>query len=62
MNPKNLVEAAKWYYKSAEQGFNAAQFMIGHCLMTGEGVPQNRVEGVKAQNQYGRPFAELKLL
>ena len=40
-------EAVKWYRKSAEQGYAAAQCNLGYCYKKGEGVEQSYVEAVK---------------
>jgi len=40
-------EAAKWYYKAAEQGHEKAQFNIGQMYRYGLGVPKNDKEAVR---------------
>ena len=40
-------EAVKWYRKSAEQGYAAAQCNLGYCYKKGQGVEQSYVEAVK---------------
>ena len=39
-----MVEATKWYLKSAEQGNTIAQLNLGFCYANGVGVPKNIVE------------------
>jgi TPR repeat protein len=45
--PKNLVEAAKYFKLSADQGHAAGQNNYGFALKYGEGVPKNLVESAK---------------
>ncbi len=45
--PKDLVEAANWYRKAAEQGDVYASAMLGAIHSSGEGVPTNKVEAAK---------------
>jgi TPR repeat protein len=40
-------EAAKWYYKAAEQGHKKAQFNLGQMYRYGLGVPKDGKEAVK---------------
>lgn len=40
------VEAAKWFQKSADQGYAPAQRAIGVCFKKGEGVPQDLKKAV----------------
>jgi TPR repeat protein len=56
---KNYVEAVKWFLKSAEQGYDAAQYHLGNYYYEGKGVEQNYVEAVKwylksAEQEYAR--------
>ena len=44
---KDPVEAVKWYRKAAEQGDAVAQYELGDCYATGDGVSKNTVEAVK---------------
>lgn len=44
---KNLEIAAKWYKKSAEQGYAEAQYSIGNFYWHGQGVEKDLDEGVK---------------
>lgn len=44
---QNYAEAAKWYLKSADNGFADAQFCIGKCYMLGLGVEQNEELGLE---------------
>ena len=41
---ENYAEAVKWYRKSAEQGYVAAQFNLGWCYENGLGVEKNSTE------------------
>ena len=45
--PQNDMEAAKWFRKSAEQGYTEAQFCLGFCYEYGCGVVQNDKEAIK---------------
>ena len=60
----NLEEAAKCFLKSAELGFPPAQYMIGICYDSGEGVRQDEAEAAgwfrKAAEQ-GFPPAQFSL-
>lgn len=42
-----MAEAVKWYRKAAEQGDADAQYVLGHCYLNGDGVPQNIEETLK---------------
>jgi TPR repeat protein len=42
-------EAVKWYRKAAEQNFAKAQYNLGVCFYTGEGVAKDPVEAYKWQ-------------
>ncbi len=44
---KNDVEAAKWWRKAAERGFDHAQLSLGMLYRNGYGVPQDYSEAVK---------------
>ena len=46
-NQENYAEAARWYRKAAEQGNVAAQYYLGVCYASGQGVPQDYAEAVK---------------
>jgi len=43
----NLAEAAKWFRKAAEQGYESAQFNLGLMYSQGRGVTKDQVEAVK---------------
>jgi TPR repeat protein len=62
--PQDFAEAARWYYKAAEQGFAPAQNNLGALYWMGDGVPQDRAEAVrwhrKAAEQ-GDPNAQYNL-
>jgi len=45
--PKDYSEAAKWFRKSAEQGFAKAQFSLGMCYENGLGVSKDISEAIK---------------
>ena len=38
---RNLVEAVRWYRRSAEQGNRYAQYNLGVMLLKGQGAPQD---------------------
>lgn len=40
--PLDKAEAARWYRKSAEQGYENAQYNLGVLYLRGEGVAQDR--------------------
>jgi TPR repeat protein len=44
---KNEAEAVRWYRKSAEQGYAAAQFVIAEAYDDGRGVAKDEVEAVR---------------
>ena len=46
-NSQNYEEAAKWFRKAAEQGHVYAQYNLGYCYDSGEGVTQNYEEAAK---------------
>ena len=59
--PQDLAQAAKWYRKSAEQGFQFAETELGYCLQYGRGVPKDPAEAVawyQKAAQQGDPTAE----
>jgi len=41
--PQNYYEAAKWYYRAADQGNGWAQFELGLLYNKGKGVPRDLV-------------------
>ena len=41
--PRNLVEAARWRRKAADQGYAGAQVWLGNNYRDGEGVPRSYV-------------------
>lgn len=45
--PLDDEEAAKWYTKSAQQGYAPAQFTLGLMYMFGVGVPKDRKQAAK---------------
>ena len=45
--PKNAAEAAIWYWRAAEQGFDRAQANLASLYLAGEGVPQDYAEAAK---------------
>jgi TPR repeat protein len=44
---KNYIEAAKWYRKSAEQGYAKAQYELGYMYYDGEGIEKDYSEALK---------------
>jgi hypothetical protein len=52
--PKDLVQAATWYRKAAEQGNTDAQFNLGAMYEHGVGMPVNYAEAAR----WYRPAAE----
>jgi TPR repeat protein len=44
---KDLVEAAQWLRKAAEQNYAVAQYYLGSCYIIGQGVAKDEVEAVK---------------
>ena len=42
--PKDYVEAAKWYHKTADQGDSSAQISLGMMYEHGAGVKQDLVQ------------------
>ncbi|MFR6749415.1 MAG: tetratricopeptide repeat protein [Faecalibacterium sp.] len=47
MNARCRTNAVWWYQKAAEQGHAEAQYALGDCYRTGEGVTKNGAEAVK---------------
>lgn len=43
---KNNIEALKWFKKAAEQGYADAQYNLGYCYLTGQGVSQDYSKAV----------------
>ena len=43
--PRDLMEAVKWFTKSAEMGREEAQALVGNCYANGFGVAKNPIEG-----------------
>ena len=50
---KDLVEAARWYRKAADQGHADAQFTLGHRYYKGEGVAKDLVEAARWYRKAG---------
>jgi uncharacterized protein len=44
---RDSIKALKWIKKSAENGFNEAQFQLGAMYLMGMGVIKNEKEGAK---------------
>ena len=44
---KNKAEAVKWYRKAAEQNVADAQYNLGVCYDSGEGVAKDEIEAYK---------------
>jgi len=44
---KDYTEAAKWYRKSAEQGYAKAQYELGYMYYDGEGIEKDYSEALK---------------
>ena len=44
---KDMAEAAKWYRRSAEQGFAPAQTSLAYLYERGQGVTRDYAEAVK---------------
>ncbi len=44
---KDLVEAAKWFRKSAEQNYAKAQYNLGVCYDNGQAVAKDQAEAAK---------------
>lgn len=44
---RDLIKAASWYRKAAEQGFTDAQTNLGMMHYRGEGVPLDLTEAAK---------------
>ena len=45
--PKDPAEGVRWFHRSAEQGYVAAQFALGGAYLLGSGVEQDHAESVK---------------
>ena len=43
---KDPRHAARWFNLAAEKGHTASQALLGHLLMTGQGVPRQRAKGL----------------
>jgi hypothetical protein len=43
---KDARHAARWFNLAAEKGHTASQALLGHLLMTGQGVPRQRAKGL----------------
>jgi TPR repeat protein len=43
---KDARHAARWFNLAAEKGHTASQALLGHLLMTGQGVPRQRSKGL----------------
>ena len=61
------VQAISWYEKAAQQGFAAAQYILGLCYANGRGVPPNNMlaekhYGLAAKQGYEGAQEALKLL
>jgi len=61
---QSLEDAFNWYLKSANQGYDFAQFEVGACLAQGKGTAQDYDSAIKwfqvSANQ-GNPNAEYML-
>ena len=44
---KDVVEAVKWWRKAAEQNYAEAQYNLGVCYATGQGVTKDAIEAYK---------------
>jgi uncharacterized protein len=58
---QDVVEAAKWWRKAAEQGITEAQFNLGVAYGKGEGVPKDSSQGrkwVRLAAEAGMPSAQ----
>jgi len=44
---RDHVEAVRWWLKAADQGYALAQYSLGTCFYKGDGVPQDREEGLR---------------
>jgi len=40
------MESIKWLRKSAEQGNQHSQMVLGECYLLGRGVPEDRAEAI----------------
>ncbi|RDI61097.1 hypothetical protein DES45_102492 [Microvirga subterranea] len=43
---KDARRAARWFNLAAEKGHHASQALLGHLLITGQGVPRQRAKGL----------------
>lgn len=43
---KDLRQAARWFNLAAEKGHHPSQALLGHLLITGQGVPRQRAKGL----------------
>lgn len=61
---KDVIQAASWFRKAADQDYPYAQGMIGYCYQHGEGVEKDEAQAVawyrKAADQ-GNGLAQLNL-
>ena len=67
--PEDDAEAVRWYRLAAEQGYAAAQYILGFIYAEGRGVPKDDVKAVRwyrlaaeqghasAQNNLGNRYA-----
>lgn len=44
---KDTAEAAKWFRKAAERGYDDAQYALGSLYCEGEGIEKNMIEAAK---------------
>lgn len=49
--PRDFVEAAKWFEKSAAQGYLDARTQLGKLLLLGKGVAEDRKRGIQLLRQ-----------
>lgn len=45
--PPNMVEAVRWYRRSAEQNWSGGQYRLGLCYLDGNGVEQDEERGLQ---------------
>ena len=50
---KDSVQAAAWYRKAAEQGNAMAQYNLGFCYATGDGLAKDEIEAYAYWNLAG---------
>jgi hypothetical protein len=58
---QDLVQAASWYRRAADQGHAGARFALGLCLYQGEGIAQDIPAGVvlfRLAAEQGHPDAQ----